>query len=75
MNVEQAKSRDDGARTRAWISEFASESGVAFDIVERLYGTELARLARDAHIREYVPVLAANNVRRHLRALRDRRAA
>lgn len=75
MQAQAAKSRSDVAWLRACICELASASGVPVEIVERLYATEIERLTRGARIKEFVPVLAANNVRRQLRDLRHRRAA
>lgn len=54
------------------VAFLARESRVSIDDVERLYGTELAKLEVGARIKSFLPILAIRKVRD---VLRQRRTA
>jgi hypothetical protein len=50
------------------IKELAAREGLPVAYVQRLYAAEMERLRTKARIFEFVPVLAANQLKRRLRA-------
>lgn len=75
VTIQNGTAGDTHDRSRAWLEALASDTGFPLDVVEQLYDAEHRRLVAQARIVEFVPVLAANNVRKQLRALFVRRAA
>lgn len=52
------------------IASLAAQTGIDVGEVSRVYETVLSRLTRGAHLREFMPLLAARHTRETLR--RDR---
>ena len=71
-----AAAASDGRRVRRLheqaIDSLVNETKVDEDVVRMLYEAEHARLAADAKIKTYVPVIAASIVRKTLRSNRSR---
>jgi len=75
MTIQSSAADDARDRSRAWLATLASDTGFPLDMIEQLYEAEHRRLVAQARIVEFIPVLAANNVRKQLRAPFVRRAA
>jgi hypothetical protein len=61
-HTKQSRSRQQHA-----VELIAHESHVPIDDVAQLYGSELAKLEADAHIKSFLPIFALRNVRDKLR--------
>jgi uncharacterized protein DUF3562 len=62
-------------RHRKNAEQLAREEGVSIDVVEPIYVAELAQVGQSARIREFVPVLVANRVKRALRRIKQETAS
>jgi len=56
-------------------AELAKQEGLPVEIVEDLYESNLADLGKEARVRDFLPVLVENRVRRELRRKKRREAA
>lgn len=52
------------------IHEIAHQTGFPEEVVDRLYEDALQFLAAQAHIKDYLPLLASKRVRQHLKDMR-----
>jgi hypothetical protein len=56
-------------RHLASIALLCEQLGLPFDDVAALYGAELARLAAQATVADFLPVLVGKHIRQHYRAM------
>jgi len=71
--ARDAAPRPDSRRHDA--AELAKQEGLPVEIVEDLYESSLADLGKEARVRDFLPVLVENRVRRELRRKKRREAA
>jgi len=60
------------ARVHATVDAIARETSTSVDVVKALYEDEVASLAAQAKVKQFVGVIATKRVKQHLRQLRRR---
>jgi hypothetical protein len=75
MPEQQDAAPEPAASVRQDAAALAKEEGFPLEVVEGLYESVLAELGQNARVREFLPVVVINRVRRELRRRKRKDAA